>query len=244
MRVKYSATLTSPDQWTLEEPLPSQLPLLRFEVNDEDDSRIYVSQAGAEVVMYSTHRQRTMAWLGAIPHWIYPTMLRRHVHAWSLGIIALSALGTVMTLAGIAIGIWHWRWRVRRTRWSGGADTAAAPRPSALDAWRTMSAGGHTIAEIRPERIAGHPYYNGTTPDGHGILVAADTTVAAITEPLESALIDNARRVLAGAPLVDVSLLVRGDDYYRETEGRVITGGFLTAVRCGTCWWSGCRSAD
>ena len=285
VRVKYSATLTSPDQWTLEEPLPSQLPLLRFEANDEDDSRIYVSQAGAEVVMYSTHRQRTMAWLGAIPHWIYPTILRRHVSAWSVGIIVLSALGTVMSLAGIAIGVWQWRWRVRRTRggirgrgtpyrdivmrwhhmlgllfgavvcswmfsglmsmnpghwspgsepgaalhtrWSGTANSSAVRRPGVLDGWRTMSAGGHSIAEIRPERRAGRPYYNGTTPDGHGFLVAADSTVAAITEPAESALIDNARRALAGAPLVDARLLVRGDDYYRETEGREIVDPVL-----------------
>ena len=112
----YAGTLQEPDQWTLEQPLPAQLPLLRYDMTDDAGTRVYISQAGAEVVTVSTRRQRTMAWLGAIPHWIYPALLRRHVQPWSLFIIVLSAFGTLMCATGLALGISQWRWRERVSR--------------------------------------------------------------------------------------------------------------------------------
>ena len=116
VRAAYVATLTEPDQWTLEQPVRSQLPLLRYDLTDDAGTRVYVSQAAADVVALTTRRERVMAYFGAIPHWIYPTMLRRHVKAWSGFVIALSALGTLMSVAGLTIGIWQWRWRRRHTR--------------------------------------------------------------------------------------------------------------------------------
>ena len=284
-RASYGGTLRAPDQWTLEQPMPSQLPLLRFDVTDDAGTRVYVSQSGAEVVTTSTRHQRTMAWLGAIPHWIYPTLLRRHVQAWSLSIIALSALGTLMSLAGLTIGVWQWRWRVRRrrdgtpkprtpyrefmmrwhhllglvfglftcswmfsglmsmnpgewspgstpresvrTRWSG-ADGAMVPvQVAAADAWRVMRAGGHAVNQMQLNRIADQPYWMGAAPDGHGVLVRADSIAASTTVISEADLIRNATRSLGGAHLLDAALLDAGDDYFRETPEHRLTSPVL-----------------
>ena len=116
---RYVRTLVVADQWTLEQPLPSQLPLLEFELADEAATHVYVSVNGAEAVTATTRRGRVMAWLGAIPHWLYPALLRRHVRAWSWLVIVIAALGTIMSLAGVAIGVWQWRVGVRRVRRDG-----------------------------------------------------------------------------------------------------------------------------
>lgn len=112
----YVSTLIDADQWTLTRTVRAQMPLMRFDIDDAVGTRAYVSPRSGEVVSLSSHRERVLSWFGAIPHWIYPTMLRRHAAAWSALIIGLSGLGTIMSLAGLAIGVWQWRWRPRVLR--------------------------------------------------------------------------------------------------------------------------------
>ncbi len=119
LRVRYLRTLTEPDQWTLESPLPSQMPLLEFELGDAASTHVYVSITGAEAVTATTRRGRTMAWFGAIPHWIYPAALRRNVRVWSWVVIVIGVLGTIMCIAGMVIGVWQWRRGIRRIRRDG-----------------------------------------------------------------------------------------------------------------------------
>ena len=112
--VRYRETLVDADQWTLTRTVRNQMPLHRYDAGDAAGTRLYVSVHGGEVVSVSTRRERWLSWIGAIPHWIYPTLLRRHAEGWAWLVIALSGLGTVMSLAGVAIGVWQWRWRARR----------------------------------------------------------------------------------------------------------------------------------
>ncbi len=138
VRASYVSRLTEPDQWTLEQPMPSQLPMLRYDLNDDDGTRVYISQAGAEVVTLSVRHERALAYLGAIPHWIYPTLLRRHVRAWSGFVILLSALGTLMSIAGLTIGIWQWRWRARARRTSEGRPRPRSPYREFVMRWHHL----------------------------------------------------------------------------------------------------------
>jgi hypothetical protein len=71
----------------------------------EDDSYVYVSMHTAEVVQMVTAKQRLLAWLGPIPHWLYPTILIRNRPVWSQVVIWVSLVGTIMCLTGIIMGI-------------------------------------------------------------------------------------------------------------------------------------------
>lgn len=112
------ARITEPDQWTVEAVLRNQLPLFRVDFADASGTRVYVSAAGGEAITSSTRRERLLAWIGAIPHWLYPRMLRSHLVAWRRTIITIAALGVAMSLTGLAIGVWQLRWR-RRAKRSG-----------------------------------------------------------------------------------------------------------------------------
>lgn len=114
-RATLAGVLSDADQWTLTRSVRSQMPLHRFDLDDPAGTRVYVAPWSGEAFSASTRRERALSWIGAIPHWIYPTMLRRHAEAWSWTVIVLSGLGTVMSLAGLAIGVWQWRWRLRTT---------------------------------------------------------------------------------------------------------------------------------
>ncbi len=116
---RYRSTLTEPDQWTLSGGVRAQMPLYRFDLSDPQATRVYVSPASGEVVQVATRKQRLLAWIGAIPHWIYPTELRKHADLWRQVVLWLSGLGSLMCLSGIAVGLWQYRLRMRapsRTR--------------------------------------------------------------------------------------------------------------------------------
>jgi hypothetical protein len=137
VRARYIGTLTDADQWTLNRTVRRQMPLLRFDLDDATGTRVYVAPHGAEVVNASTRRERLLSWFGAIPHWIYPTMLRRHAEAWAWVVIVLSGLGTLMSVAGVAIGLWQWRWRRRPS--SAGRARPRSPYRDRMMRWHHVS---------------------------------------------------------------------------------------------------------
>jgi hypothetical protein len=57
-------------------------------------------------VQYTTAASRLGAYLGAIPHWLYFTPLRRHPPAWTRVVIGSSGIGACAAALGIVIGIW------------------------------------------------------------------------------------------------------------------------------------------
>jgi hypothetical protein len=57
--------------------------------------------------MRTTARERRWAYVGAIPHWIYFTPLRRHGPVWTQTIIWLSIAGCALCLTGLIWGVWR-----------------------------------------------------------------------------------------------------------------------------------------
>jgi hypothetical protein len=96
------------DQWTVSEQFNRDRPLHHIAFDDGKGTELYVSSRG-EVVQQTTSRQRFWNWLGAVPHWLYPTVLRQHGAIWSQFVIWLSLAGVFLTLIGLYIGIAHWR---------------------------------------------------------------------------------------------------------------------------------------
>ncbi len=110
--VEYVATLTRPDQWTL---VDRRMPVHKFRLGDELGTELYVAPELGEVTVMTTRRARLLAWLGAIPHWLYIPSLRLHRELWYQLIVWTSALGCVMTALGLLIGLLQ----VRRRTASG-----------------------------------------------------------------------------------------------------------------------------
>jgi hypothetical protein len=93
------------DQWTVSGDFNSQRPLFRFDLGDAKGTELYVSSLSGRAVQMTTSRERFWNWLGAIPHWLYFTELRRHAGLWSRIVIYTSLLGSFLAGIGIYLGV-------------------------------------------------------------------------------------------------------------------------------------------
>jgi hypothetical protein len=100
------------DQWTVQ-GLRGRAPLHRFAFDDAAGTQIHVSSSSGEVLQATTRNERFWNWLGAVPHWLYPTVLRANGLLWSQVVVWSSILGTVLTVLGLWLGIVHWQKRRR-----------------------------------------------------------------------------------------------------------------------------------
>ena len=100
------------DQWTVGE-LRTVRPLYKY--SWPDGQQVYVNGNTAEVAQYTTTASRFWAYLGAIPHWLYFTPLRKHPAEWFSFVVWSSLVGTVAALMGVVIAVWmyspHKRYR-------------------------------------------------------------------------------------------------------------------------------------
>ena len=111
-------TLTQIDQWMAAHRSQGYLPEVhRFVMNDPAQTYVYVSVYTGEVVQMVNRQQRFWAWLGAIPHWIYPTILIRNRPVWSQVVIWASLAGTIMCVAGIVMGFVRYK-RSQANAWA------------------------------------------------------------------------------------------------------------------------------
>ncbi|HTE42211.1 MAG TPA: hypothetical protein VK629_15400 [Steroidobacteraceae bacterium] len=113
---RYLASLER-DQWTVQGQLRLDRPLHHLALDDEAGTELYVSSATGQIVQHTTTQQRFWNWLGAVPHWLYPTILRDNAALWSQVVIWLSLAGVFLTVIGIYIGVAHWL-AMKGARWS------------------------------------------------------------------------------------------------------------------------------
>lgn len=104
----WQAPLTSPDQWTVQRLYTEHLPLYHAVIADNHGTEVYLSSITGEVILQTTSQSRFIAWLGAIPHWLYIRAVRIYADEWRLGVIYISALGSIMALLGMVAGIWRY----------------------------------------------------------------------------------------------------------------------------------------
>ena len=105
--VRYIRRLTAADQWTITQR--RQLPLHKIAVGDSAGTELYVSEALGEVVVETTRASRTLAWVAAIPHWLYFTPLRLKDTLWRQVILWTSALGMVSVTIGLVLVFTQYR---------------------------------------------------------------------------------------------------------------------------------------
>jgi hypothetical protein len=113
----FDGAMAEEDQWTLNKAVRPLRPFFRF--SWPDGQEVYISQVSGEVMQHTTRADRIGAYLGAIPHWLYFTPLRKETPVWRALVIALSLAGTLMTVFGIVVGIWLYS-PSKRFRFPGG----------------------------------------------------------------------------------------------------------------------------
>lgn len=99
------------DQWTVYGAYNPHRPLYRFNVNDPAGSQFYLSSRSGEIIQLTTRQERVWGYLGAVIHWLYPTVLRQHTTVWAQTVIWLTVLGIFLTSIGLYIGIRQFRRR-------------------------------------------------------------------------------------------------------------------------------------
>jgi hypothetical protein len=112
------------DQWTVGRSARAEYPLYRIGFDDRERSEVYVSARTGEVVQRTTRESRLFAWLGPIPHWIYPALLRRHRAVWRNTVLVLASLGLLSSVSGLVAGLHAARVKRRRARTESAANHA------------------------------------------------------------------------------------------------------------------------
>jgi len=100
-RVRFEGALEEPDQWTITER--RHLPMLKYSLDDAQSTEAYVTVGTGEIVLVTDRTSRLLAWIGAIPHWIYFTRLRTNQPAWYWTIVVLSGIGCLVTIMGLIL---------------------------------------------------------------------------------------------------------------------------------------------
>ena len=108
------------DQWTVSGGYDSYRPMWKATFGGSAGRVLYVSSTDGQVVLDTSTRERFWNWLGAVPHWIYPPLLRQHQPLWRQVILWTAGACIVASISGIWIGIL--RIRLRR-RYKGGRTT-------------------------------------------------------------------------------------------------------------------------
>lgn len=103
------------DQWTVPQGLDAHRPLAKVALDGGDGLELYVSPGAAEVVRDTRRAERFWNWLGAVPHWIYPTVLRQFPKAWHQVVVWLSIPGVLLAATGLVLGVWQLF--LNRRRW-------------------------------------------------------------------------------------------------------------------------------
>lgn len=114
-KIKRIDSLYTADTWLPYLAKRSISPIYRIYFDDDKATELYYSTSSGEGIQLTTHSSRLWAYLGAIPHWIYFYQLRQHRDAWVNTITVISALGVVMCLTGMIVGIRSF-WLTRRSK--------------------------------------------------------------------------------------------------------------------------------
>jgi hypothetical protein len=93
------------DQWIVPNNYDPYRPFYRIPMQDKMETVLYVSARTGEVLQKTEGNERAWNYIGAIIHWIYPTVLRRHWALWDQVVWWISLFGVVTAVAGMYLGI-------------------------------------------------------------------------------------------------------------------------------------------
>ena len=106
-RVQPAGVLNNVDQWTI--LARRYLPLHKFVFDDTARTELYVSGVTGEPVVLTTRNGRRLAWISAIPHWLYFEGLRKNSWLWRQVILWTSGPATIAALIGLILAVIQYR---------------------------------------------------------------------------------------------------------------------------------------
>ena len=109
--------LESADQWTIGNN--NLMPMHKISADDDAHTELYVSEQSGEVAVVTTRASRALAWVSAIPHWLYLSVLRTNGRAWNLVVLWISGLGTLLALMGMVLAIIQYSRKPPHIRYAG-----------------------------------------------------------------------------------------------------------------------------
>jgi hypothetical protein len=102
------------DQWTVAQGYNKARPMYLYDLHDGRGGRLYVSKRLGEVVLETTGKERLWNWLGSVPHWLYPTVVRMFPEAWRQVVMWFSGIAAISAFTGLWVGILRLRLKNRR----------------------------------------------------------------------------------------------------------------------------------
>ena len=101
------------DQWSVTARYDPLRPLYLIALGDDAGTKLYISSRTGEIALDTNRTERVWNWLGSIPHWIYPTVLRKDGPLWRLMVLWISGICLIVSVTGIWIGILRVRLKQR-----------------------------------------------------------------------------------------------------------------------------------
>lgn len=98
-------TLHEREQWVLYSRYDRAMPLYKFYFDDEHKTELYISGKDASPQQLTSINERVWAWIGAIPHKLYFSCIRKDVDRWKSCIVASGSICLVASLSGFLLGI-------------------------------------------------------------------------------------------------------------------------------------------
>jgi uncharacterized iron-regulated membrane protein len=215
------------DQWTVSGGYNRHRPLWKASLAGPGGRVLYVSSRTGAVVLDTNRRERFWNWLGSVPHWIYPTVLRQDNAAWRQVVMWVSGPCIVVAVAGMWIGIL--RTRLGKRRFSKGR---VHPYRGWFEwhYWAGMIGGLFLIAWMFSGWLSVDPFRLFASPgvsDAGRMAYAGTAPMPAIDLPALARRAGGAKRVMlyqaAGRPLVAIE--------WREGAGVVLDAHSLAPVR-------------
>jgi hypothetical protein len=102
--IKEIVLINSLEQWIPWSYYKPLLPFYKCFINDADHTVLYISKKTGTIVQKTNKKNRLLAWIGAIPHWIYFSKLRQNTGWWRFVVILISVVGIVVSASGIIVG--------------------------------------------------------------------------------------------------------------------------------------------
>ncbi len=161
-KLHYLGELQRPDQWTLEDR--GGLPMHKISVDDDFHTNLYISEDTGEVALMTTRASRALAWVAAIPHWMYFAPLRVKDDLWRQVVLWTSGVGGILALLGIILAFTQFPVRysgVMRWHYVTGTFFGIFTLTWVFSGWLSMepyvwASGGGTGYRI-PQALSGGP---------------------------------------------------------------------------------------
>jgi uncharacterized iron-regulated membrane protein len=147
--------ITELDQWIPRAFYLVHMPVYRIQMNDPAHTWLYISSKSGEIIQRHTRRERILAWLGPIPHWIYPRDLIVRRPVWRQVVIWSSFLGALLCLSGIIAGFI----RLRRSKRRSGYTSPYKKRWMKLHHYTGLFFGSITFTWVFSGLLSMNPLY-------------------------------------------------------------------------------------